>query len=227
MTYICYDINHGATQNQYFKYHINPWNSLQDIRQTRWSPWPYYTEWWCDKHVWCPSFFIKKLFVQTNCNILLYCGINPWNSLQNIRQNHLSLKIRSQWPWPRYTECWCDKHVWCRASVKRTYGVYYALRLPPDVQIEFQRRTADFRNFFCPSEIDTRDVQKLSKGRPLLTSCMMFAPPTFRKFATCVDWALRTSNFSLAGVLLTAVSSVASSDGCVITVCICHACWVD
>ena len=53
-----------------------------------------------------------------------------------------------------------------RASVKRTYGVYYALRLAPDVQIELQRRTADFRNFFCPSEIDTRDVQKLSKGPP-------------------------------------------------------------
>ena len=49
-----------------------------------------------------------------------------------------------------------------RASVKRTYDVYYALRLPPDVQIELQRRTADFRNFFCPSE----DVQKLSKGPP-------------------------------------------------------------
>ena len=53
-----------------------------------------------------------------------------------------------------------------RASVKRTYGVYYALRLPPDIQIELQRRTADFRNIFCPSEIDTRDVQKLSKGPP-------------------------------------------------------------
>ena len=99
---------------------------------------------------------------------------------------------------------------WPRASVKRTYDVYYALRLPPDVQIELQRRTADFRNFFCPSKIDTRDVQKLSKGRPLLTSCMMFAPPTYRKFATCVDWALRTSHFTLAGVLLTAVSSVAA-----------------
>ena len=94
-----------------------------------------------------------------------------------------------------------------RASVKRTYGVYYALRLPPDVQIELQRRTADFRNFFCPSEIDTRDVQKLSKGPPTFNQ---FAPPTYRKFATCVDWALRTSHFPLAGVLLTAVSSVAA-----------------
>ena len=53
-----------------------------------------------------------------------------------------------------------------RVSVKQTYDVYYALRLPLDVQIELQRRTADFRNFFCPSEIDTHDVQKLSKGPP-------------------------------------------------------------
>ena len=53
-----------------------------------------------------------------------------------------------------------------RASVKRTYDVYYSLRLPPDVQTELQRHTADFRNFFCPSEIDTRDVQKLSKSPP-------------------------------------------------------------
>ena len=53
-----------------------------------------------------------------------------------------------------------------RASVKRTYDVYYALRLPPDVQIELQRRTTDFPNFFCPSEIDIREVQKLSKGPP-------------------------------------------------------------
>ena len=48
------------------------------------------------------------------------------------------------------------------------------------------------------------------KACPLLTSCKMFAPPTYRKFATCVDWALRTSHFPLAGVLLTAVSSVAA-----------------
>ena len=53
-----------------------------------------------------------------------------------------------------------------RASIKRTYDVYYALRLPPDVQIELQRRTADFQNFFCPPEINTRDVQKLSKSPP-------------------------------------------------------------
>ena len=56
--------------------------------------------------------------------------------------------------------------IFNRASVKRTYDVYYALRLPPDVQTELQRRTADFWNFFCPSEIDTRDVQKLSKDPP-------------------------------------------------------------
>ena len=42
-----------------------------------------------------------------------------------------------------------------RASVKQTYDVCYALGLPLDGQIELQRRTADFRNFFCPSEMDT------------------------------------------------------------------------
>ena len=53
---IYYDVNHVVTQNQYPKYHINPWNSLQNIRQNRWSmkimsqrPWLVYTECWCDK----------------------------------------------------------------------------------------------------------------------------------------------------------------------------------
>ena len=55
------------------------------------------------------------------------------------------------------------------------YDVYYALRLPPDGQIELQRCTADFRIFFCPFEIDTRDVQNCQKAHPLLTSCMMLA----------------------------------------------------
>ena len=80
-----------------------------------------------------------------------------------------------------------EKIIMSRASVKRTYDIYYALRLPPDVQIELQRRTTDFRNFFCLSEIDTEDVKKLSKGPP--TFNQLFAPPTYRKFATCVDWA--------------------------------------
>ena len=86
-----------------------------------------------------------------------------------------------------------------RASVKRTYGVYYALRLPPDVQIELQRRTADFRNFFYPSKIDTRDVQNCQKPRPLLTSCIMFAPPIYRKFTTCVHWASKDVPLSACG----------------------------
>ena len=63
-----------------------------------------------------------------------------------------------------------------RASVKRMYGVYYALRLQPDVQIELQRRTADFRNIFCPSKIDTRDVQKLSKGPPTFNQLYEVCP---------------------------------------------------
>ena len=55
-----------------------------------------------------------------------------------------------------------------------------------------------------------RCPKNCQKARPLLTSCMMFAPPTYWKIATCVDWALRTSHFPLAGVLLTSVSSVAA-----------------
>ena len=87
-------------------------------------------------------------------------------------------------------------------------------------------RTSEI-SFVRPKSIPETS-KNCQKARPLLTSCMMFAPPTYRKFATCVDWALRTSHFPLAGVLLTAVSSVAHPfDGCVITACICHACWVD
>ena len=86
-----------------------------------------------------------------------------------------------------------------RASVKQMYGVYYAQRLPPDLQIELQRCTTDFWNFFCPSEIDTRDVQNYQKLCPLLTSCMMFAPPTYRKFTTCVHWAFKDVPLSACG----------------------------
>ena len=76
---------------------------------------------------------------------------------------------------------------------KQTYDVNYALRLPPDGQIEFQRRTADFRNFFCPSEIDTyvRNPRrkKLSKRPPPFNELYLFAPLTYRKVGTCEDWA--------------------------------------
>ena len=96
------------------------------------------------------------------------------------------------------------------ASVKWMYDVYYTPRLPPDVQIELQRRTADFEiSFVRPKSIPEKS-KNCQKARPLFTSCMMFAPPTYLKFATCVDCGLRTSHFPLAGVLLTAVSSVAA-----------------
>ena len=74
-----------------------------------------------------------------------------------------------------------------RASVKRTYGVYYALRLPPDVQIELQRRTRTSEISFVRPKSIPETSKYCQKARPLLTSCMMFAPPTYRKFATCVD----------------------------------------
>ena len=52
---------------------------------------------------------------------------------------------------------------------------------------ELQRRTADFRNFFCPSKSIPEMSKNCQNACPLLTSCMMFAPPTYWKFATCVD----------------------------------------
>ena len=64
-------------------------------------------------------------------------------------------------------------------------------------------------SFVHPKSIPVTS-KNCQKACPLLTSCMMFAPPTYRKFTTCVDWALRTSHFPLAGVLLTAVSSIAA-----------------
>ena len=69
-------------------------------------------------------------------------------------------------------------------------------------------RTSEI-SFVRPKSIPETS-KNCQKARPLLTSCMMFAPPTYRKFATCVDWALRTSHSPLAGVLLTSVSSVAA-----------------
>ena len=126
------------------------------------------------------------------------------------------------WPYCKKVKDYPRIIIWTnlidRASFKRTYDVNYALRLPSDSQIELQRCSADFRNSYCPSEINTHDVYNCQKARLLIMSCMMFAPPTYRKFATCVyrkfatcvDWAYRMSHFLLAGVLLTAVSCVAA-----------------
>ena len=98
-----------------------------------------------------------------------------------------------------------------RASVKRTYGVYYARRLPPDIQIKLQRRTADFRNFFCLSEIDTRDVQNYKKKTPTFNKLYDVCPAYLSKIHyLCSHWAFKDVHFPLVGVLLTAVSRVAA-----------------
>ena len=87
-------------------------------------------------------------------------------------------------------------------------------------------RTSEI-SFVRPKSIPETS-KNCQKARPLLTSCMMFAPPTYRKFATCVDWALRTSHFTLAGFYWQPCqASRLPFDGCVITACIYHACWVD
>ena len=117
ITYICYAANHGVTQNQYSKYHINPWNSLQNIRKNCWSMKIYHND---------------LDFITLNVDVINISDAHP--SLRSclykqtatyyfnealiheigfkICQNHWSMKIWSQWPWPYYTECWCDK-VWC------------------------------------------------------------------------------------------------------------------
>ena len=88
--------------------------------------------------------------------------------------------------------------------------------VPRTSEISFVRRNRYPR---CP--------KNCQKARPLLTSCMMFAPPTYWKFATCVDWALRTSRFPLAGVLLASVSSVSAPFWWLRNHCVYLSCWVD
>ncbi|MEW8688568.1 MAG: hypothetical protein AB2556_22370 [Candidatus Thiodiazotropha sp.] len=46
--------------------------------------------------------------------------------------------------WSDLTYLAISRVEYLRASVKRTYGVNYARKLPPYAQIELQRRTTDF-----------------------------------------------------------------------------------
>ena len=115
-----------------------------------------------------------------------------------------------------------------RAFVKPTYNVNYALRLPPDSQTELQRRPADFRNFFCPSKIDTGDVQNCQKPTYIFTSCLKFARlligtslPVLTELIGHPTFPLREFYWQPCHV------SRPPFDGCVITACICQACWVD
>ena len=85
-------------------------------------------------------------------------------------------------------------------------------------------RTSEI-SFVRPKSIPEMS-KNCQKARPLLTSCMMFAPPTYRKFATCVGWALRTSHLR-EFYWQPCQASRHPFDGYVITACICHACWVD
>ena len=128
---------------------------------------------------------------------------NCIGNLYTILLHHVSAEF-SETPNPAYFYayfCFCTRKISFR-------GFSFTLYCHRTSKLELQRRTADFRNFVCPSKSIPEMSKYCQKARPLLTSCMMFAPPTYWKFATCVDWALRTSHFPLAGVLLTSMSSV-------------------
>ena len=112
---ICYAVNRGVIQNQYSKYH-NPWNSLQAIRQNRWSMKYDHNDLdlitlnvdvinMSDAH---PS--LSCLYKQSATYYFIEALIHEKGF--KICQNQWSIKIGSRWPWPYYTECWCDKHVW-------------------------------------------------------------------------------------------------------------------
>ena len=105
---------------------------------------------------WYNSQMLEDIFLLDAAYI-----INPFTSSALWYHNYLDPSISNSRASGKFILLLCF-----RASVKRTYDVYYALRLLPGVQTELQRRIADFQNFFCPSEIDTQDVQKLSKGLP-------------------------------------------------------------
>ena len=119
---------------------------------------------------------------------------------------HRTISEFSETPNPAYFYayfCFCTRKIsfrgfsftlYCHRTSKLNFK-----DVPRTSEISFVRRNRYPR---CP--------KNCQKARPLLTSCMMFAPPTYWKFATCVDWALRTSHSPLAGVLLTSVSSVAA-----------------
>ena len=90
------------------------------------------------------------------------------------------------------------------------YDIYYSLRLPPDVQIELQRSTADFRNFFLPSKIDTWGVQKLSKSPRTFNELYDVCPAYLSEIPYLCWLSFKDVPLSAYGVLLTAVSSVSA-----------------
>ena len=112
-----------------------------------------------------------------------------------------------------YISCWINVSLSPRysglpLSGRTTYITLWDCHQTSKLNFKDVPRTYEI-SFVHPKSIPETS-KNCQKARSLLTRCMMFAPPTYRKFATCVDWALRKSHFPLAGVLLTAVSSIAA-----------------
>ena len=145
--------------------------------------------------------------------LVLKKNIWAWQSMEHDHLNKLSITFQQK----DQCEIWWKLAKWflknhdltgLPLSGRTAYITPWDCHRTSKLNFKDVPRTSEI-SFVRPKSIPETS-KNCQKARPLLASCMMFAPPTYRKFATCVDWALRTSHFPLAGVLLTAVSSVAA-----------------
>ena len=63
-----------------------------------------------------------------------------------------------------------------RASVRRTYAVYYVQKSDAYAEITHQRRTADFSKFLSTAENGYRDVLSAEKNQPTFTRLRDLCP---------------------------------------------------
>ena len=75
-----------------------------------------------------------------------------------------------------------------RASVRRTYAVYYVQKSAAYAKITHQRRTADFWKFLSTAENGYRDVLSAEKTRPHLPDYVIYVPPSCWKLIYFVYW---------------------------------------
>ena len=123
LTHIFYEVNLCVTLIYYPKYNISPSDSLQDIKQNHWTikyrslTYIYlmrsiFVSHWSIiptmmfihqiilkilSKITRPWFILRSKF-GSHCLIIWKYDTHPSNSLGDIRQNHWTMKYRSQWP---------------------------------------------------------------------------------------------------------------------------------
>ena len=75
-----------------------------------------------------------------------------------------------------------------RASVRRTYAIYYVQKSAAYTEITHQRHTADFWKFLSTAENGYRDVLSAEKNRPHLPDYVIYVPPSYWKLIYFVYW---------------------------------------